>query len=462
MPEIVGDWGARVGNPLLREQLDYDAFDQAELAEEHIGRLNPGQHTAFEKISSAVTNETGETFFLHGPGGTGKTYLYNTLCYHLRSQRKIVLCVASSGIAALLLMGGRTSHSCFKIPIPSHESSICNISKRSHLAELIQKSHLVIWDEAPMQHKHVMETVDRSFRDLRNCDKPFGGLSVVFGGDFQQILPVIVKGSRAQVVAGCMQRSSLWRSLTLLHLRQNMRLNTGVEEEANFARWQLNVGHGQHTNDDCSITLPERFLCRENTVDSLIQTIYPGISAPHHSDSYYSERTILSSLNADVDSLNRTVLERFPGASHTFHSIDFIPNSDQIGEGDPMLNYPVEYLNEINCSGMPPALLELKVGCPVMILKNLDGSNGVCNGSRGILTQFGRRVLEVRLLTGHHAGKKVFISRVYNQPTEAQGNARVSPGVERSRERGKGGKLREGEISVTAAKNNVPRLNGSA
>jgi DNA replication protein DnaC len=106
MPQITGDWAARAGNPLFREQLQYNQEDQARLAEEHIARLNLGQQTAFEQISSAVTNKTGKTFFLHGPGGTGKTYLYNTLCYHLCSQSKIVLCVASSGIAAVLLEGG--------------------------------------------------------------------------------------------------------------------------------------------------------------------------------------------------------------------------------------------------------------------------------------------------------------------------------------------------------------------
>jgi len=69
-----------------------------------------------------------------------------------------------------------------------------------------------------MQHRHIMETVDCSFRDLRNSDKPFGGLTVVFGGDFQQILPVILRGCRAQVVSTCMQKSFLWRDITVLHL----------------------------------------------------------------------------------------------------------------------------------------------------------------------------------------------------------------------------------------------------
>ena len=131
---------------------------------------------------------------------------------------------------------------------------------------------------------------------------------------------------------------------------------------------------------------------------------------------------MLSSLNVDVDALNKLALEKFPGPVKEFHSADFIPSSEQSGEEDPMLNYPVEYLNEINCSGLPLAKLELKVGCPVMILHNLDAAHGMCNGSRGILTQCRNRVLEVEveLLTGEHAGTKVFIPRITNQPTEDQ------------------------------------------
>ena len=71
-------------------------------------------------------------------------------------------------------------------------------------------------------------------------------------------------------------------------------------------------------------------------------------------------------------------------------------------------------------SGLPLSKLKLKVGCPVMILRNLDAAHGVCNGSRGILTWYGNRVLEVELLTGEHAGKRVFIPRISNQPTEDQ------------------------------------------
>src|SRR5712672_837638 len=420
MPQVVENWGRLLGNPLLAEHAQYNTEEEARLAAQCIANLNPDQHAAFDRINSAIATRSGQTFFLHGPGGTGKTYLYNTLCHHLRSKKKIVLCVASSGIAALLLKGGCTAHSCFKIPILCHESTVCNISKRSHLAELICAADLVIWDEAPMQHRHTMETVDRSFKDLRDSDKPFGGLTFVFGGDFQQILPVIVRGSRAQIVGACIQRSILWRSITVLHLHQNMCLNTNVQVEEDFAKWQLEVGQGKHTDEESNISLPEHFKCQENSVDSLIYSIYPGISTPNHPPQYFSERTILSSKNNDVDALNQTVLDMFPGDKHVFQSADFIPTAEQSGEDDAMLNYPVEYLNTINCSGLLLAKLELKPGCPVMILRNLDPRNGVCNGTRGIVTRCRNRVLEVELLSGDHAGQKVFIPRINCQTTEEQ------------------------------------------
>jgi ATP-dependent exoDNAse (exonuclease V) alpha subunit len=82
--------------------------------------------------------------------------------------------------------------------------------------------------------------------------------------------------------------------------------------------------------------------------------------------------------------------------------------------------YPVEYLNSINVSGLPLAKLSLKVGCPVMVLRNLNPQEGVCNGSRGIITRMANRVIEVRLLTGDNAGQHVFIPRLKIEPTNAQ------------------------------------------
>ena len=103
---------------------------------------------------------------------------------------------------------------------------MCTIPRNSDMAELIHSTDLVIWDEAPMQHRHIHEAVNRTFQDIQHSDKPFRGLFVVFGGDFKQILPVIVKGSCAQIVGACIQQSRLWLSVKVLKLTENMRLNT--------------------------------------------------------------------------------------------------------------------------------------------------------------------------------------------------------------------------------------------
>jgi hypothetical protein len=416
MPQVTQNWEANLENRLIAEQRRFDVVEQAELAAQNQDSFNLDQAAVFDEIMHAVNNKTGQTFFLHGPGGTGKTYVYTTLCHQIRSQGMIVLCVASSGIAALLLPGGRTSHSCFQIPLIINESSTCSISRSSMRAELLKETALIIWDEALMQHRHLHEAVNRTLKDILDPDKPFGGVPVVFGGDFHQILPVIERGSRPQIVGASLQRSVLWHNIKVLHLKINMRLNTADLEEREFAKWQLEVGKGGHTDENGNIELPDHFKCPENTVASLIDSIYPGIYDPaQHSDQYFSERVILASKNDDVDDLNHHLLSKFPGQEQVFHSADSIQN-DENGE----LLYPPEYLNSINCSGLPLAHLALKVGAPVMVLRNLNMAGGVCNGTRGILTRIRNRVLEIRLITGEHAGEKVFIPRIRLQPVEGQ------------------------------------------
>ena len=98
----------------------------------------------------------GQRFFLHGPGGTGKTFVYKALCHHIRAQQSIVLCVASSGIAVLLLPGGHMAHSMFAIPTDNLTNDLlCNIEKNSKRVDLFCHVDLIIWDEAAIQNKFV-------------------------------------------------------------------------------------------------------------------------------------------------------------------------------------------------------------------------------------------------------------------------------------------------------------------
>jgi len=114
-------------------------------------------------LSTAFYNKV---FFIDGHGGSGKTFVFNCKINKIRASGFIALAVASSGIAAFLLDGGTTAHFRFRIPLDINETSMCKISKRSDLAQLIRLCKVVIWDEAPMMKILTFEVVDRTFRDL--------------------------------------------------------------------------------------------------------------------------------------------------------------------------------------------------------------------------------------------------------------------------------------------------------
>jgi hypothetical protein len=100
--------------------------------------------------------------------GKGKDLIpWGYPCHSLvRSQNQVALCVASSGIASLLLEGGRTAHSTFKIPIPITDTSTAGVKKNTHMHDVLKQTKAIIWDEVPMQHKHAVASVDRLLRDL--------------------------------------------------------------------------------------------------------------------------------------------------------------------------------------------------------------------------------------------------------------------------------------------------------
>ncbi|XP_010445680.1 PREDICTED: ATP-dependent DNA helicase PIF1-like [Camelina sativa] len=169
-----------LGNSLWRQEQQYDVLKEGEEHHKLFNQLNPEQQNVYKAVLESVYNNMGQLFFLYGAGGTGKKFVYKTIISKLRSEKRIVLPVASSGIAALLLPGGRTDHSRFKIPLIVTEDSICEIKKGTMLAELLIKTDLIIWDEAPMSHRHTFEALDRTLRDLLSTEdssaseKPFG------------------------------------------------------------------------------------------------------------------------------------------------------------------------------------------------------------------------------------------------------------------------------------------------
>lgn len=117
----------------------------------------------------------------------------NLILAKVRTKGQIALAVASSGIAATLLHGGRTVHSTFKVPLTPNPQT-CNIAKNSGLAQVLRDCVLIIWDECSMSNKSTLNAINNTLKDLRNTEKLMGGITVLLGGDFRQTLPVIQRG----------------------------------------------------------------------------------------------------------------------------------------------------------------------------------------------------------------------------------------------------------------------------
>ncbi len=196
-------------------------------------------------------------FFIDGPGGTGKTFLYNVLLSEIRSKNQVALAVASSGIAALLLPGGRTAHSRFKIPFVLELGCTCRIELQSETAELIRVSRVILWDECPMCNKLAFEALDITFRDIMGKadpslkDIPFGNKIIIFGGDFRQILPVVISGTQEDIVSASFNRSHLWSSVIKMKLTINMRVKrlaqsdpVAAQDAREFSDWLIRIGEG--------------------------------------------------------------------------------------------------------------------------------------------------------------------------------------------------------------------------
>ncbi|KAL7137613.1 hypothetical protein ABFS83_10G105100 [Erythranthe nasuta] len=378
-------------------------------------KLNKEQQYAFKVILEFIHKGKAGMFFIDGPGGTGKTFLYRALLAHLRSTKKIAIATATSGVAAAIMPGGRTAHSRFKIPTDANESSDCNISKQSGVANLLRTAKLIIWDEAPMAKRWAIENVDKLFKDIMGNDEHFGGKVVVFGGDFRQVLPVVPRGTIHQTISASLVKSRLWHKMIKFSLSKNMR----AQKDPEFGDFLLRVGNGEETSDiEGNIIIPEEMVVKydneEDSMARLIDSIFPSLSSNAESSTYMTTRAILASKNEEVDKLNDKLISMFPGEARTFQSFDEAID-------DTNNNYEEDFLNSLTPNGLPPHKLVLKRNCPIILLRNLDPSNGLCNGTRMVCRNFKSNVIDAEIVFGQHVGKHVFIPRIPLSPAENEG-----------------------------------------
>ncbi|CAN1778539.1 ATP-dependent DNA helicase pif1 [Linum perenne] len=417
---------------LLSAQLNYDAQVESDAAESMLRKLNFRQAEAFKAIIQSVAHSEGKLFFLYGHGGTGKTFLYKAVTSKLRSQRHIVLVVASSGIAATLLPDAITAHSRFKIPLEIDQTSTCMVKKGTALADLLSQASLIIWDEAPMVHRMSFEAVDRTLCDIMDIPlsgigyKPFAGKTILLGGDFRQTLPVIPDAGREESVESSFTRSYLWSYCHVLHLTQNMRIDDSPVNSSlmfdgmEFADWVLAIGNGLIPSISLKpdspadyIRIPDFFLIEpsDDPVKQITTEIYESFSENFHQAAYLTNRAIVAPTNEDVSKLNAYVLAQVPGPTKNYYSADTL-SSDSKRMHELETLYPTEFLNSLSFNGIPEHVVTLKVFTPIMLLRNLNPSIGLCNGTRIMTTFLGDYVIKGVIIGGSFEGSTVAIPRV--------------------------------------------------
>ncbi|KAG8364624.1 hypothetical protein BUALT_Bualt18G0016800 [Buddleja alternifolia] len=166
--------------------------------------------------------------------------------------------------------------------------------------------------------------VDNTFRNMLGMDLPFGGKVMILGGDFRQVSPVVINGTKAQIINASIVESYLWSNVKVLHLSENMR----AQDDQRFSDFLLRIGNGEEpTIENDMIRIPDSMSMPwegEHSIDELIRTIFPNLSSHMYDVDYMEGRAIITPLNDDVDKLNEKALDAFPGEEVTYYSFDSV------------------------------------------------------------------------------------------------------------------------------------------
>ena len=263
-------------------------------------KANECQKKIIDEVLSAVDKKPNKKcIFIDGPGGTGKTFVYKTLYYLLKSRNIKVKTTAFTGIAATLLPDGSTTHKIGGLPVPLFPDSSSNITAESKEGLELKATEVFIWDEAPMAPRYALEVIDRTLRDFMQTNEPFGGKIMILGGDFRQLLPVKLHATRSEVVNLSIKYSKLWKHFVTFKLTENMRT---LPEEVEFTRFLLDVGNGTINDNSDNIILPDKCIAPSNS-DIAYETF--GNMIRHKQYHSTTKCAILSARNADVNELNQ-------------------------------------------------------------------------------------------------------------------------------------------------------------
>ncbi|RCN37604.1 hypothetical protein ANCCAN_16484 [Ancylostoma caninum] len=320
--------------------------------------LNSQQRTAADSILASFETGRQKMHYIDGPGGSGKTYLYNTIYHILKGRHKSIICVAWTGIAASLLPEGRTASSTFKLSMGSGNRE-CVLKREHRDAIPLKQADAIVWDEISM------------------------------------------RGREGYMVDVCIKNSRLWRDFETHNLFVNMK---AASSGSSWCELLMAIGNGEIEQDsERRIHLPSDLMSNGNLIDEVF-----GDELTNTDN--LSDYAILAPRNFDANRINEEAIDRLSGPLHEYKSID-----DVVGENqNESTTYISEFLNSLSPAGLPPHKLSLKKGAIVILLRNLDVRNGLCNGTRLIATHFRRFVLSCSIASGEREGQFVLIPRIDN------------------------------------------------
>ncbi|KAK6012895.1 hypothetical protein OSTOST_21927 [Ostertagia ostertagi] len=384
-------------------QMDHANYERIGLRQYET--LNVKQKEAADEILDALDRSQNKCIFVDGPGGSGKTYLYSTVYNIAVGRRRRVQCVAWTGIAANLLPGGRTVNSVFKLNIADGNRT-SSMRRQQKEAKHLMETDIIIWDEIQWHLELLSKQSTFSLEILMQVDTPFGGKVFVIGGDFRQILPVVEHGQREDIVEACVLKSFLWPIFRIHRLEINMRARAAGSD---WRERLLEIGGGESNDEEGRTTIPEEMMC---TTD-IVSEVFGEILDPS-TTSELCENAILAPKNVHVQRLNDDALLRLSvdraQDERIYKSID----EAVYPEGESRQLFQMEYLNSLTPTGLPPHELHLKKGAIVMLLRNLDVANGLCNGTRLKVETLGRRTLACKFICGERIDQLAIIPRIDN------------------------------------------------
>ena len=334
--------------------------------------LSKEQFLAFDRYKK------GENIFLTGPGGTGKTKLIQYFVQHSLLQGSKFQVCAMTGCASILLnCSARTLHSWsgIKLARGTKEEVIENVLRNKTAVKNWKKCKILILDEISMLSKKLFEIIEEIPRIIKKIDEPFGGMQIIFSGDFCQLPPIGTSGEK-DTYTFCFQ-STKWHSVFPMYnhilLKKIFR-----QDDVEYARILQNLRKGIITINDYSI-IQQRLSLKYDP--SKHNDCVPTKLFPLRTQADYVNNRMFSEIK-EIENVF-TVLEKYDNV--TYENGKTIP--DKIIEaGKQLTNKEKEFeIKQLVANSPCVQILRLKKGAAVMCIVNLDMDNNICNGSQGIV-----------------------------------------------------------------------------